>query len=1101
MRLLLCSLLLTTATHAGNVFVAPTGDDAGPGTIAKPYRTIQHAVDALQPGDTCYLRGGTYRETVTLPRSGTADQPIRISGYPGERVVLDGTDPIPGPWAPYQGKILKTKSPFGFQQLFVNKQMMLEARWPNTTFDKLLTRDGWATTGPKSKYQEIQDPTLAQTGIDWNGAQAMLNVAHQFWSWSRPVLDYQPGGETFGYKISMNPYHYENRNWWDDDFYYLYGKLEALDAPTEWYLADDDTLYLQPPDGVDLNQAEVVAKARDFGLKGDGLSYVQVSGLEFFGCTFELTEANHCLVEHCNLLFPSFTAGVPDADEKPGPAPGTRVIGSDNIVRSCSFQHVSNYGIRVSGQRNLVENSLFYDLNWSGTLRYTAINLTGPPNVSVQNVARGNTCYDVGNTIINVSGPDSVVEYNHVHHGGLISADVSLLYTSTDRAMGIEMRYNWLHDSLSPNNSLGIRGDDKTRGLRAHHNVVWNIRRDGIVVKGGLNRVYNNTCFANNSADIMFFSGREPDKWWQEHIKAYEHQNEDSLLINNDCRVIASVRRRSDPGIPGDYTNNYLGQDSQLRDPDHLDFRPAPGSPLIDAGRAVEGITAPFTGKAPDIGAYESDVEPWLPGHHNGVELSRGVDGVRTRLTMPITAPVRVAVQPGGTLTFTETNWDHAVKLPGNATRVRFSTDAWGATDEVELSAVKDLTAVRVTFAKPDLSSAMPLDRKYDYAESYQAEPAAATTTLQARLAPKAPAIDGRLDAAEWPLLNAQDGLFLTSIAAKTYTAPPAGLASLMIDGGALYVGVRVDRVPGEPTAETTNWGKDDGVEVDLRAVKRVPDGPIFVLHGFPNGHFESSDTAGAPAAAVAQLGRATKYAAQVTDATWTAEWRIPLDALGLPLDQVQHLQLNVGVHRNGGEGGPWYALARTGGANYEVDTGALLRLKPALPAAAPNRLTNGSFETDLQPWTLSSNQKDPIPGMTVERVEEGIDGSWCVKYTATDAEAMKTRIQKLVCPIKDICLAGHTYLLSYDLRTEGLTPQSGMGSFNAYLRVQKPGTAGANDGQQDTLITTKNLPWSHQETVIKVPEEAVSSILSLQLHQATGTVWVDRVSLVEVPE
>ena len=44
----------------------------------------------VQPGDTLYLRGGTYYECVTLTVAGTAGKPITIRSYPGEVAILDG---------------------------------------------------------------------------------------------------------------------------------------------------------------------------------------------------------------------------------------------------------------------------------------------------------------------------------------------------------------------------------------------------------------------------------------------------------------------------------------------------------------------------------------------------------------------------------------------------------------------------------------------------------------------------------------------------------------------------------------------------------------------------------------------------------------------------------------------------------------------------------------------------------------------------------------------------------------------------------------------------------------------------------------------------
>jgi hypothetical protein len=66
------------------------GDDAAAGTERAPWKSLAHAAGQLQPGDTLYLRGGTYYEKVTLARSGSEGAPITICGYPGEIAILDG---------------------------------------------------------------------------------------------------------------------------------------------------------------------------------------------------------------------------------------------------------------------------------------------------------------------------------------------------------------------------------------------------------------------------------------------------------------------------------------------------------------------------------------------------------------------------------------------------------------------------------------------------------------------------------------------------------------------------------------------------------------------------------------------------------------------------------------------------------------------------------------------------------------------------------------------------------------------------------------------------------------------------------------------------
>jgi hypothetical protein len=70
--------------------VSPHGDDAAPGTEERPLRTINAALPRLKPGDTLYLRGGTYFENVYCAVAGTAQAPITIRSYPGEVATIDG---------------------------------------------------------------------------------------------------------------------------------------------------------------------------------------------------------------------------------------------------------------------------------------------------------------------------------------------------------------------------------------------------------------------------------------------------------------------------------------------------------------------------------------------------------------------------------------------------------------------------------------------------------------------------------------------------------------------------------------------------------------------------------------------------------------------------------------------------------------------------------------------------------------------------------------------------------------------------------------------------------------------------------------------------
>jgi hypothetical protein len=69
---------------------SPTGLDAGPGTLAVPYRSAQKLADSLAPGQTGCLRAGTYSGNVKVTLSGAPGAPLEITSYPGERATVAG---------------------------------------------------------------------------------------------------------------------------------------------------------------------------------------------------------------------------------------------------------------------------------------------------------------------------------------------------------------------------------------------------------------------------------------------------------------------------------------------------------------------------------------------------------------------------------------------------------------------------------------------------------------------------------------------------------------------------------------------------------------------------------------------------------------------------------------------------------------------------------------------------------------------------------------------------------------------------------------------------------------------------------------------------
>ena len=89
--------------YSADYYVSSTGiDNVSCGSQGSPCQTIQYVLDnKINAGDTLYIRGGTYRETITITNDGSSGNLITIQNYPGETVTIDGTTDITGTWNTY----------------------------------------------------------------------------------------------------------------------------------------------------------------------------------------------------------------------------------------------------------------------------------------------------------------------------------------------------------------------------------------------------------------------------------------------------------------------------------------------------------------------------------------------------------------------------------------------------------------------------------------------------------------------------------------------------------------------------------------------------------------------------------------------------------------------------------------------------------------------------------------------------------------------------------------------------------------------------------------------------------------------------------------
>ena len=83
-------IIFTSQAYAANYYIATNGSDSSSGTLSQPWRTIDKANNNLTAGDTVYIRGGTYNQRINPQNSGTASQRITYTNYNNEEVYVTG---------------------------------------------------------------------------------------------------------------------------------------------------------------------------------------------------------------------------------------------------------------------------------------------------------------------------------------------------------------------------------------------------------------------------------------------------------------------------------------------------------------------------------------------------------------------------------------------------------------------------------------------------------------------------------------------------------------------------------------------------------------------------------------------------------------------------------------------------------------------------------------------------------------------------------------------------------------------------------------------------------------------------------------------------
>ena len=503
---------LPPVAHAESVFcVATEGNDAWSGTLASPaadktdgpFATLQRASEEIRKrkaagsrdGATVFVRGGTYplQKTFALSAedSGTADAPIEYRAYGDEEPVLLGGRPITG-FRPHEEKVLKADvAAQGFQgiyfrQLFFDGKRQHLARFPNHDPANPYA-GGWS-------YVEGKDVSLWATipGEDKRTLAVRSNDLHEWrrvtegevmifprYNWWNNILGIASLDRAARKMTLSGNASYEIR---PGDRYFVRNLFEELDSPGEWYLDKSTwTLYFRPPKDV----AEVVAFAPTLEriVTMNGVSNVTLRGFTIECCegtAIKLTDCTGCRIAGCTIrnVGGRCSSGIPAISVSGGKDCG--VVGND-------VHEVGSHAVSLSGgqRKTLTPAGHYADNNY---IHHTGVFYKQGVGVALSGVgnrASHNLIHDCPRFGVLYGGNDQVIEYNHIRHIDLETADTGATYSGGRDWLsprGTVIRYNYIHDVFgfgkhdgrwtTPHYAWGLYLDDNSAEVHVYGNIV-----------------------------------------------------------------------------------------------------------------------------------------------------------------------------------------------------------------------------------------------------------------------------------------------------------------------------------------------------------------------------------------------------------------------------------------------------------------------------------------------------------------------------------------------------------------------------------------------------------------------------------------------------
>ena len=692
-------------------YVSPGGLDTNDGSLAAPFQTLARAMQSVVAGDTLWLRAGTYRETLTVNRSGTPTNRITISAYPGETVKIDGCDVVPGPWTPTTNGIHTADVPVdlgnGYNQVFVDGVMQHQARHPNHGSTDLLS-PSLASVTVTNASAATNPNTISSTSFGGQPANFFAGARFcggvgQKWSWQTAVVTASSGN-----LLTVDPA--TKSVWWWPDYVsttntsdtgtgFVFGLLGLLDADGEWHVQTNasapHTLHLRITSGADPSTHLVEMKRRNWCVDVNGFNHVTVRGIDTRAGAIRLNGTGNALEDADAAHLSHYMLWTNGSSGNGGRAEGGGIIlsGTGNTVRGCTIHDTAGCGVLTSGSGHLITRNEIFNIDYTGTYA-SPVSMDGD-----HDVLTFNSIHDTGRDGVRPTGSGQTLMFNDISKAGRLAHDTACIYTyaaegAAANGKRTRIAYNWAHDRGDPGDSLSkaIYLDNGCRNFDVDHNVTWNCSDAAMRLNSPAfgHQLHHNTIIGTGSYNDNTWSNYETTSPTYGGLTFTDLTHGLDFIARNNMNVPAAstgaafenyAARDFRPKAAYSFTDKRSGTTAAVNpaaSANSVEWVKAAGNtslanPYITLamrvpalsffyresfgqGQSAAGVNAWVPDGKPDSGAYERGVVAWQPGVNGWEAIKADVPagiGARTavlqgvRVSMDTTSATTVRVYYG----------------------------------------------------------------------------------------------------------------------------------------------------------------------------------------------------------------------------------------------------------------------------------------------------------------------------------------------------------------------------------------------------------------------------------------------------------------------